>query len=272
MIIDGRKIADEILGELAGKIKNLNKPLQLAAVLVGGHPGSRKFLELKKNAAEKTGISFKQYEFAETISTDEFCDEVRKISGDEKNSGVLVELPLPPHIDFQKVLDCIPPEKDVDVLSSASQRKFFGGDFNILPPAAEAVKIIFEKHKINPKGKKTAVFGKGILVGAPISFWLKKLGAKVFEIDEFTRNPGDISKLADIVISGVGKSGLITGDMVKKGAAVIDFGRDIDFNSVSKKAALVTPPVGGAGPLVVASVLKNLVALNRNQKPAGKRG
>lgn len=284
MIIRGKEIASEILDQVAGKVKKLPKPPRLAAVLVGDYLGSRKFLELKKSAAEKTAIDFRIYEFPNTIMTKELRRKVVEISKAQINSGIIIELPLPAHINTQYVLNAIPEEKDVDVLSQKAQGAFFTGRSPILPPAVEAVKIIFEKYNIVIKGKNCAVFGYGLLVGKPISHWLAANGATVSIINEFTPDPKLCSLNADIIISGVGRPNLITTDMVKTptlwrqgsdqnvgdGAIVIDFGYentdgkmigDVDFDSVSQKTSLITPVPGGVGPIVIAAVLKNLIKL-----------
>ena len=260
MIVDGRKIADEILEEVKEKLRKSGKSLRLAAVLVGDDHELNKFVRLKEKAAKETGIVFPIYQFPKEIKTNELVGRIKEIL--PYSDGVLVELPLPRHIDQQAVLNEIPLEKDVDVLSEKSQEKFFAGQSKILPPAVEAVKQIFKEYEIEPKGKMAAVFGQGLLVGKPVSHWLAREGAKVSIIDEKTERPGEISRDADIIVSGVGKPNLINDKMVKDGAVVIDFGRDVEFESVSKKAGLITPPKGGVGPIVVAAVLKNLVELN----------
>lgn len=287
MIIDGKAIAEEVLVELAGEVKAITATTahlrvgvrsRLAAVLVGDHAGSHKFLELKKKAAQKIRIDFRLYEFPADITTQKLRKEIVGIAKAQVNDGVMIELPLPSHINTQYVLNAIPPEKDVDVLSEKSQGAFFAGRSAVLPPAVEAVKIILEKHGIEPKGKNCAVFGYGLLVGKPVSHWLASQGATVSVINEFTLNPERYSQDADIVISGVGpvrgkdplralaasngaSKPLITVDMIKEGAVIIDFGKDVDFGIISKKAGLITPPLGGVGPIVIAAVLSNLVCL-----------
>lgn len=275
MIIDGKKIAEEIISQITDEIKQLSKQPRLAALLVGDYPGSWKFLELKKIAAKKIGIDFRIYEFPESVTTRELRKEIVAISKAQVNSGVIIELPLPAHINTQYVLNAIPEEKDVDVLSQKAQGSFFAGRSAILPPGVEAIKIIFENYNIELKGKNCAVFGYGILVGKPISHWLAANGATVSIINEFTPDPKLLTLNADIIVSGVGKPNLITADMIKAptpkdrgsdqsvgdGAVIIDFGPDVDFPSVSPKCSLITPPTGGIGPIVVAAVLKNLVAI-----------
>ncbi|MBI4120346.1 MAG: bifunctional 5,10-methylenetetrahydrofolate dehydrogenase/5,10-methenyltetrahydrofolate cyclohydrolase [Parcubacteria group bacterium] len=271
MLIDGKKIADEILAGVAVRVGELPKPPRLAAVLVGDHAGGKKFLELKRSAAKKVGIDFRLYEFPAAITSQQLRKKVVEIAKAQVNSAVLVELPLPGHTNTQYILNAIPEEKDLDVLSQKSQGAFFAGRSKILPPAVEAVKTIFEKHAIEARGKNCAVFGYGLLVGKPISHWLAAQGATVSIINEFTANPEKISRQADILISGVGKPNLIKADMIKEGAVVIDFGcenmegkavGDVAFDQASPKCSLITPVPGGVGPIVIAAVLKNLITLN----------
>jgi len=271
MIIDGKKIASQISAELKKEVIENNLKLNLAIVLASDNVGLKKFVNLKAKAAQDIGIGSSIHEFPESISTEELIKKVKEIVTDDMNDGVIVELPLPKHIDTQSVLNEITIKKDVDVLSQSAQDIFFGGQFDVLPPAVEAVKTVLEFHQIDFKNKKVAVFGQGLLVGQPVAFWLEKMGAEVSRIDEFTAHPENYSQKADIVISGVGKPEFITGDMIKNGATIIDFGYenkegtmkgDFDFNSVSKKAGLITPVPRGIGPIVVVSVLKNLLELN----------
>ena len=280
MIIDGKKIAQDILEETKKRLQKNGKSLRLAAVLIGDNSELRKFVELKKKSAQEIGIQFRTYEFPENISNDQLKKEIGKIGKIVKTAdGAIIELPLPKHLNTQDLLNLVPQQKDVDVLSQKSQDAFYANKSKILPPAVEAVKQIFKEYNINPKEKIIAVFGYGLLVGKPVSHWLRIQRADVLIIDEFTKEPEKVSKEADIIVSGVGpirgrdtlralaasngvnKPNLITEDMVIEGATVIDFGRDVDFESVSKKAGLITPPTGGVGPIVVAAVLKNLVEL-----------
>lgn len=272
MNIDGRKIADQMLAGLKKEISDFKKPPVLAAVLVGDMGGSRHFLEIKRKAAERAGIAFRMFEFQDDISNKTLRAELNKISKNKNVDGVILELPLPAHLNVQSMLNVIPEEKDADVLSQKAQGAFFAGKSKILPPSVEAVAQIFNEHGIDIKGRRVAVFGYGLLIGRPIAHWLLANGATVFVINEFTPEPGKISILADIIISGVGKPKLIKAGMIKEGAVVIDFGYaaldgkvfgDVAAD-VSSRASLITPVPGGAGPIVVAAVLKNLVTLIKN--------
>src|SRR3989344_5408709 len=269
MIIDGKQIADEILGQLKKDIETKKLNLQLGAVLVGDDPEFKKFVELKGKAAESLGIGFTIYKFAENIEMEELKKNMHEIS--EWSDGVLVELPLPKHIDQEALLSEIPIDKDVDVLSEKAQELFYSNQSKIMPPAAEALLMVLTKYGVSLKNKKAVVFGQGLLVGKPVAHFLEREGAEVFRIRSKTENPTKLPKKADIVIVGVGKSGLVTGDMVKYGAVVVDFGYgkssegkmvgDVDFKSVSPKASLITPVPGGMGPILIVTVLKNLIKL-----------
>ena len=289
-MIDGKKIAEKMLEALKSEAQFLNqknkRPIRLVAVCVGVNQSVKKFLEIKKKAVERIGIDFRLYEFDETITTAKLRKELAMIVKASVNNGILIELPLPEHLNTQYILNSIPVERDVDVLSQRAQGAFFVGRSPILPPAVEALKqILFsvipsqtepgQADKILDdflKKQTIVIFGFGLLVGKPIAHWLTGKQATVTIIQEFTKNPDKYSLEADIIISAVGRPNLITGDMVKDDAIVIDFGfnnytdkivGDVDFESVLKKTEMITPVPGGVGPVVVASVLKNLIVLNK---------
>ena len=260
--------------ELKKEISDKKLSLKLAAILVGDDPEFKKFVDLKGGAAEKIGVTFTIYKFSSDVKEDELRKDIQEIL--KWSDGVLVELPLPKHIDQQTILNEIPVGQDVDVLSDEAQKLFYENKSKINPPAVEALKIVLEKHNISLKGKKIAVFGQGILIGKPISHWLEQQGAEVFRIRSKTENPEKLSIKADIIVAGVGNPGLITDEMVREGAVVIDFGYgkkdgkmvgDVDFDSVSAKTSLITPVPGGMGPILITAVLKNLVKLKmKNEK------
>jgi len=175
-------------------------------------------------------------------------------------------------MNVQDILNIIPSEKDVDVLSEQNMGKFYAGNSEILPPVVSAISALFKKYNIKVAGKSVLVVGAGRLVGKPLSVWLIQQSATVFVANSATKNLSYLSRNADIVISGVGKSNLITKNMIKKGAVVIDAGTsvgsgksrgDVDFKNVQKKADFITPVPGGVGPLTVAYLLKNLLILNQ---------
>ena len=249
--VDGKALAKKVLDRIRADLKG--RRISIAAVWAGDNLAIGRFVEMKKKYAESVGMKMDVYRLD---SEKEMTNRMRELANDKSVTGIIVELPLPPDYDRDKILGLIPKEKDIDVLNGSA----------LLPPAVGALKTLFEEYEMNPKGKVTAVFGQSILIGKPISHWLEQNGAEVFRIDENTENAKELCLQSDIVISGVGKPNLITGDMIKDGAVVVDFGfeklgekiaGDVDFDSVAPKSSLITPVPGGMGPIVIASFLEN---------------
>ena len=284
IIADGKAIAQKVLSQIKTGLDGsrsgasptpgeLCRSVSIAAVWAGNDPATARFVELKKKRAESIGIKIIIFHFDSSDPEEKIINKIVELSEDKYISGIIVELPLPERFDRDKILNLIPKEKDVDVLSSSAQEDFYSNKSKILPPAVGALKILFEEYKVNPKDKVTVVFGQSILIGKPISHWLENVGAKVSKIDENTQNPKELCLKADLIISGVGKPNLISGNMVKNGAVVVDFGfeklgdrviGDVDFDSVAPKSSLITPVPGGMGPIVVVAFLKNTVQVAQN--------
>ncbi len=262
-ILDGKKLSEDILSNLKKEIKTRQLKLKLAVVLVGKDLASRIYVRKKELACKKIGVDFKLYRFDSRIRIDRLKKEVKRMAEDQKNSGIVIQLPLPKNMDTAKILNIIPEKKDVDVLSENSFEKFAKGKSLIFPPTVGAVSYLLKDYKIRLKGKYIVIVGAGRLVGKPLAAWLNLQGANFSMLDKNTEDISAFTKKADILVSGVGKASLIKGDIVQKGAVVIDAGGDIDFKSVSKKASYITPVPGGVGPLTVACLLENLIKLNR---------
>lgn len=239
IILDGKKLAEKILKNLRKEIEKKELKLKLAVVLVGGDSASEIFVRAKKKACEFVGIDFELFKFSPKINTSIFKKEIMKIGEDPIVSGIVIQLPLPKKINTKEILNLIPPKKNIEIIS----------------PVVCAVERFLKEYKISLLGKKVVLVGQGRLVGQPLAAWFKKQKIDFSNIDKI--------KQADIVISGVGKQNLITGKMLKKGVVVIDFGGDVDFNSVSQKVSYITPMPGGTGPLTVACLLENLVRINK---------
>ena len=235
IILDGKKLSEKILKKLKAEIKRKRLKLKLSIVLVGEDSDSKIFIRQKKKACEKVGIDFELFKFSSKIKNSELKKEIKKIIQNPNIKNIVVQLPLPKGLNTEEILNLIPKEKDAEIVS----------------PVVCAVDRILKEYKISLKNKNIVLIGKGRLVGRPLSAWLRKQKMKFSNIDKI--------KNADIVISGVGKPNLIKGKMVKKGAVVIDIGKDVDFKSVSKKASYITPVPGGVGPMTVACLLENLV-------------
>jgi methylenetetrahydrofolate dehydrogenase (NADP+)/methenyltetrahydrofolate cyclohydrolase len=269
-IINGKKMAEEILRRL----QKLPKPRgELGAALVGNDPASISFLGQKQTVAKRLQVQFSIYRYSSRITQDRLQAKVSRLGRSKNISGIIVQLPLPAHIKkTQQVLDLIPTKKDVDVLSSSAFGKFATGNSSIFPPVAAAIAKIARQRRVAIKGKRAAVIGYGKLVGLPAAIWLAKQGATVLIANEWTSNLSRFTKDADIVVCGVGKPGLIAGDMIKRGAVIFDAGYgmrngkpsgDCEFQSAAKKARLITPVPGGIGPLAVAMLFQNFYDLNR---------
>lgn len=274
MIIDGKKIAKEIMERVAGEVAKLKTKPLVAAVLVGAQVEMRRFLEIKEEMAKKAGFEYNWYEFPAEITTKKLRGEINKIAKNKKVSGIILELPLPEHINQQAVLNAIPQEKDPDVLSQKAQGAFFVGRSPVMPPCPAAVKAILDYHKIDVVGKRAVVYGYGLLVGRPAAHMLASMRASVIVIARNDPDQAEMSRQADIIVTGTGKVKMITVDMVKQDAIVMDFGYgraegkisgDVDFENVSKKASLITPVPGGVGPLVCAVALENVLTLMKTK-------
>lgn len=268
--LNGKKLSEKILGNLKKEIKKSNLKLTLAVIQVGGDPISKIFINQKEKACKKIGTGFKLYKFDKNINPEQLKEKIRKIALSPFNSGIIVQLPLPKKFNIQDILNIIPPEKDIDCLSEKSQSQFYLGNSKILPPTLKGIINLLKEYKIRILGKHFVVVGAGRLVGLPMALWLLQQKATVSVLEKFTPDISFFTKKADVLISGVGKPGLISGKMVKNGVVVIDAGislkdgkikGDIDFESVSKKASYITPVPGGVGPMTVACLLENLVKL-----------
>lgn len=269
MIIDGKKLADEIKTSLKDEVSKIGENLRLAVIHVGDDLVTAKFLEQKKKFGSAIGVNVRVYNFPNDITTSKLREKVSEIVHIKENTGVVIQLPLPKDINTQYLLDAITVEKDPDMLSSKSIGAFSSGKSKILPPVVGAIDHIFKKNNINPKGKIVSVIGTGRLVGKPAAIWLINQGATVTAIDENTTDPTLFTSNADIIISGVGLPKLIKAGGVKDGVIAIDCGTseekgrlagDMD-PAVAEKASLFTPVPGGVGPLTVAMLFKNLVEL-----------
>ncbi len=269
-LIDGKLIARNILGDLSQRVKKLKQrgsvPL-LAVILVGNDKPSLTYVKKKGEAAKKVGIGFTLHHLPPDATEREVLSTLERVQSDPALSGLIVQLPLPRHLDTEKILSHIHPEYDVDCLTPLCIAQLESGNPTFIPPTPGAILSILESLHVQLNGARVAVFGRGPLVGKPIATLLRQAGAEVEVIHSKTENPQAISRSADIVISGIGKK-IVTGDMIREGAIVIDAGTlvedgavsgDVDIASVEPKAAFVTPTPGGVGPITVARLLWNTV-------------
>lgn len=275
IILDGKIIADKTFELLRREIKTKKLQLKLAVILVGDNPVSKIYVKEKEKACRNIGIDFELFVFPMGILEKELEEKIKKISENPQNSGVVIQLPLPKNFSTQEIINLVPPEKDIDVLSEKTRQIFAKGESTIFPPVVGAVKKLLDEYSISLKDKKIVLIGSGRLVGEPLAIWLASQKINYSIINTKTENINAIIKEADVIISGVGKPKFITGQMVKQESIAIDAGTscegckssgDFDFETVSEKASYITPVPGGVGPLTVATLLENLVKLNTNKK------
>jgi len=273
MLINGTQLANAVLDTLANRVRKLDHAPHLAAVMVGDDPALRKFIAIKKKAAEAAGIQYSSYVFAGDAKQEEVAQTVRWLARDGTVDGIFIELPLPETLETQTLLDLIPEKKDVDMLTTGSKEAFYADRSGILPPSVRALEMVLAARNVDVRGLRVAVIGRGELVGRPVAHWLAHNGADVESIDIGTPEPHRLTVRADIVVCGAGVPGLVTGDWVRDGALVIDYGfgkrsdgttaGDVDATTVGPKAAALTPIPGGMGPLVVAALLENVFDVSR---------
>lgn len=264
-IVNGKKIASLVKENIAKIITEQDLQKSLAIFYVGDNPVIDNFINLKKKFGEDVGVRVRVFKYEKDITTKKLIDEIKTIS--EEFDGVVVQLPLPAHIDKKKVLNSVSPEKDIDVLSEKRYKKFAKGDFSFFPPVVGAVVEVLNFYEISLDGKNVVVVGEGLLVGRPVFDWLKKAGFKPKMVNEKTKNKEDIYKKADVIISGVGIPGLIKKNFVKKGVVLIDAGSSSEdgqiVGDISKdcktKASIFSTVPGGIGPITIAILFKNLL-------------
>lgn len=268
-ILDGQKLSKNILSDIQKKVEEGNLKLKLAVVLVGDDSNSKVYIEKKKKACEEVGIDFELFNFSEDMTQEDVEEELEKIVNDKKNTGVIVQLPLPQGFDSQRLLNLVPSEKDVDVLSEESIGKLYTGSSSILPPPIEGIRRLLGEYGISVRGKNVVVVGAGRLIGKPAALWLLREKATLSVLGSSEEDISSLTMNADIIISGVGTPNLIKADMVKEGVVVVDAGTtseegktvgDIDPD-VQEKASYMAPVPGGVGPMTVACLIDNLVKL-----------
>jgi methylenetetrahydrofolate dehydrogenase (NADP+)/methenyltetrahydrofolate cyclohydrolase len=266
-ILKGKEAAASALEEAEVAVKKMGRKPGLAIVLVGNDPASEVYVKKKLQKAEKIGLRAELKRMDESATEEEVLAVVDGLNNNDNIDGFIVQAPLPKHIDFSKVLDAIAPEKDVDGWTSASMGRLVSGTDTFYPATPLGVMKMLEFYKVEIKGKNATVIGRSNVVGKPLALMLLSENATVTVCHSRTANLAEHTKNADILIAAVGRPGLVTVDMVKEGAYVIDVGTtkvgekivgDVDYENVIKKAHC-SPVPGGAGPMTVAMLISNVV-------------
>ncbi|MBO4932536.1 MAG: bifunctional methylenetetrahydrofolate dehydrogenase/methenyltetrahydrofolate cyclohydrolase FolD [Clostridia bacterium] len=270
-IIDGKIISASARASIAERTaafeaKTGIKP-GLAVVIVGSDPASQVYVRNKKKGCEEVGFYSEVHEMPEETTMDELLAKIEELKNNPAIHGILVQLPLPKHLDEKAVIDAIPPEKDVDAFHPVNTGKIMIGDYSFLPCTPAGVMKMLEYEQISVEGKECVVVGRSNIVGKPMAMLLLHANGTVTVCHSRTKNLADVTRRADILVVAIGKANFITADMVKEGAVVIDVGMnrnaegklcgDVDFAGVKEKASAITPVPGGVGVMTITMLLEN---------------
>ncbi len=264
-LLEGQKIADKILAKVAKNLKKAEKKAFLAVILVGDDEASKIYTNLKGKAAKRIGMNFKLFRFSQTASEKEIIDKIADLNNDSKVSGIIVQLPLPKKFNTQKMINSINPSKDVDGFKKNSK---------LMPVFPKAIMEIVSSSKKDIKNKKAIVLANSKIFGGMMANFLKDKKAKAdFILQKDIQNNISEIKKADILVTALGRKGIIKGGMIKRGAIVIDGGiakigrkvfGDVDFESAKEVAGFITPVPGGVGPVTIACLLENTYLASKN--------
>jgi methylenetetrahydrofolate dehydrogenase (NADP+)/methenyltetrahydrofolate cyclohydrolase len=279
-LIDGKALSEKIQQNIANEVEIIEKKgvvPGLAVILVGDDPASHTYVSMKEKACKRVGFYSIVHKMPDTITQDEIIETIKMMNENPRIDGILVQLPLPKHIDTTKILEVIDPKKDVDGFHPYNMGRMVEGLDSFAPCTPLGVMEMFKEYDIKLEGKDVCVVGASNIVGKPMAALLLNQNATVTTTHIYTKDLKSHTKNADIVIVGVGVPNLIKADMVKDGAIVIDIGinklengklvGDVDFEEVSKKCSYITPVPGGVGPMTIAMLLQNtLKAAKRRVK------
>ncbi|GAA7825610.1 bifunctional methylenetetrahydrofolate dehydrogenase/methenyltetrahydrofolate cyclohydrolase FolD [Helicobacter pylori] len=281
VLLDGQALAYDIEKDLKNKIQTItaqtHKSPKLAVILVGKDPASITYVNMKIKACERVGMDFDLKTLQENITEAELLSLIKDYNTDQNISGVLVQLPLPRHIDTKMILEAIDPNKDVDGFHPLNIGKLCTQKESFLPATPMGVMRLLKHYHIEIKGKDVAVIGASNIIGKPLSMLMLNAGASVSVCHILTKDISFYTQNADIVCVGVGKPDLIKASMLKKGAVVVDIGinhlndgrivGDVDFTNAQKVAGFITPVPKGVGPMTIVSLLENtLIAFEKQQR------
>lgn len=280
-IISGKEVAAVLNEGTAAKVaelKNKGIGVSLAVIIVGDDPASKVYVNNKKKACEKLGITSYEYVLPESTTQEDLMQTVKELNERADVNGILCQLPLPKHLDSNAVIDAIAPEKDVDCFSPTNVGLLNIGRGRLSPCTPAGIMDMLEYKNISVSGKHCVVIGRSNIVGKPMSALLLAADATVTVCHSKTQNLKEITKTADVLIAAVGRPKFVTADMVKDGAVVIDVGihrtesgklcGDVDFDSVEPKASYITPVPGGVGPMTIARLMRNTVTAAKLQNTA----
>ncbi len=266
-LIDGKAVSASLRAEIKKEAASLSEKPGLAVILVGDDPASQTYVKNKKKACDEVGFYSEEYRLPAETTQEELLKLIDKLNNDDKINGILVQLPVPKHIDDVAVIQAISPEKDVDAFGYENVGRIMIGNFDFVPCTPAGVMQLLKAYNIDVCGKTAVVVGRSNIVGKPQAMLLLHENATVTVAHSRTKNLAEVTRSADILVCAVGKAKFITADMVKEGAVVIDVGMnrdengrlcgDVDFENVKDKTSYITPVPGGVGPMTITMLMKN---------------
>ena len=277
--IDGRDLKERKLNDLKFKLDNLGSQLGLAVLQVGEDEASKVYIRQKENAANSLGYTYIHKHFPVDVTQEEVINEIELLNNNDCIDGIIVQMPLPKHLNESDIQNTIDPLKDVDGLTYVNAGKLVQNVPGLVPCTPKGIIDILDNYEIGIEGANVVVIGRSILVGKPIATLLTNRNATVVLTHSKTKDLASITRNADIIIAAVGKANFVTEDMVKDGAVVIDVGinrldgklcGDVDYNNVKDKCSYITPVPGGVGPMTVYELMNNVYEAHVLRKKAGK--
>jgi len=277
--IDGRDLKERKLNDLKNKLDVLGSQLGLAVLQVGDDEASKVYIKQKENAAIALGYTYIHKHFPVDVTQEEVINEIELLNNDDRIDGIIVQMPLPKHLNESDIQNTIDPLKDVDGLTYVNAGKLVQNVPELIPCTPKGIVDILDNYEIGIEGANVVVIGRSILVGKPIATLLTNRNATVVLTHSKTEDLASITRNADIIIAAVGKANFVTEDMVKDGAVVIDVGinrldgklcGDVDYNNVKDKCSYITPVPGGVGPMTVYELMNNVYEAHVLRKKAGK--
>ncbi|HHM3821754.1 bifunctional methylenetetrahydrofolate dehydrogenase/methenyltetrahydrofolate cyclohydrolase FolD [Staphylococcus aureus] len=278
-ILDGKQIAKDYRQGLQDQVEALKEKgftPKLSVILVGNDGASQSYVRSKKKAAEKIGMISEIVHLEETATEEEVLNELNRLNNDDSVSGILVQVPLPKQVSEQKILEAINPEKDVDGFHPINIGKLYIDEQTFVPCTPLGIMEILKHADIDLEGKNAVVIGRSHIVGQPVSKLLLQKNASVTILHSRSKDMASYLKDADVIVSAVGKPGLVTKDVVKEGAVIIDVGNtpdengklkgDVDYDAVKEIAGAITPVPGGVGPLTITKVLNNTLLAEKMRR------
>lgn len=268
-IIDGKAIAAACRAECAQAVASMTQKPGLAVIIVGEDPASQVYVRNKAKACADTGIASQVIALPASTTQEELLARIAQLNEDDATDGILVQLPLPPHISDKAVIAAIRPDKDVDAFHSENVGHIMIGDYSFLPCTPAGIMELLRRSDISVAGKECVVIGRSNIVGKPMAMLLLQANGTVTVCHSKTRNLKEVTRRADILVVAIGKAKFVKADMVKPGAVVIDVGMDrdengrlcgdVDYASVAPVASYITPVPGGVGPMTIAMLMQNTV-------------